>query len=67
MASTAEQLASSFNLGALSKATELKKRLWFTLSCLILYQLGTYIPIPGIDAGTEYGVSVGGRTTALGG
>ncbi len=49
MASTAEQIATSFNLGAFSKATELKKRLWFTLSCLIVYRLGTYIPIPGID------------------
>ncbi len=49
MASTAEQLATSFNLGAFSKATELKRRLWFTLSCLIVYRLGTYIPVPGID------------------
>ena len=49
MASTAEQLASSFNLGAFSKATELKRRLLFTLSCLIVYRLGTYVPIPGID------------------
>jgi len=50
MASAAEQLASQFNFGALSKATELKKRLWFTLGCLIIYRLGTYIPLPGIDA-----------------
>jgi preprotein translocase subunit SecY len=49
MASAAEQLASSINLGAFSKATELKKRLWFTLGALIVYRLGTYIPIPGID------------------
>ena len=38
MASAAEQLASQFNFGALSKATELKKRLWFTLGCLIIYR-----------------------------
>src|SRR5690606_25516509 len=49
MASAAEQLASSLNFGAFSKATELKKRIWFTLGALIVYRLGTYIPIPGID------------------
>jgi preprotein translocase subunit SecY len=51
MASAAEQLAASLNFGAFSKATELKKRLWFTLGALIVYRLGTYIPIPGIDPG----------------
>jgi preprotein translocase subunit SecY len=50
MASIAEQLASNINFGAFAKATELKKRLWFTLGCLIVYRLGTYIPLPGIDA-----------------
>jgi preprotein translocase subunit SecY len=49
MASAAEQLASSINFGAFSKATELKKRIWFTLGALIIYRLGTYIPLPGID------------------
>ena len=49
MASAAEQLASNLNFGAFSKATELKKRLWFTLGALIVYRLGTYIPLPGID------------------
>ncbi len=49
MASAAEQLAANINLGAFSKATELKKRLWFTLGALIVYRLGTFIPIPGID------------------
>ena len=49
MASAAEQLAANLNLGALGKATELKKRLWFTLGALIIYRLGTYIPIPGVD------------------
>jgi preprotein translocase subunit SecY len=49
MASSAEQFASSFNFGALSKASELKKRIWFTLAALVVYRLGTYIPIPGID------------------
>ncbi len=50
MASAAEQLASSFNLGTLSKATELKKRIWFTLGALIVFRIGTYIPVPGVDA-----------------
>jgi preprotein translocase subunit SecY len=49
MASPAEQLASSINFSALSKATELKKRLLFTLGALIIYRLGTYLPLPGLD------------------
>jgi preprotein translocase subunit SecY len=50
MASAAEQLASSLNLETFSKATDLKKRLWFTLGALIVFRLGTYIPVPGVDA-----------------
>jgi preprotein translocase subunit SecY len=49
MASAAEQLASSINLSAFAKATELKNRIWFTLGALVIYRLGTYIPLPGID------------------
>ena len=49
MASAAEQLAANINFGAFAKATELKKRIWFTLAVLIVYRLGTYVPIPGID------------------
>ncbi|WP_367281180.1 preprotein translocase subunit SecY [Sneathiella sp.] len=49
MASAAEQMASTMSFGAFSKATELKKRLWFTLFALIVYRIGTYIPIPGVD------------------
>jgi preprotein translocase subunit SecY len=49
MASAAEQLAASINFSAFSKATELKNRIWFTLGALVIYRLGTYIPIPGID------------------
>jgi preprotein translocase subunit SecY len=51
MASAAEQLAASINFSAFSKATELKSRIWFTLGALVIYRLGTYIPIPGIDPG----------------
>ncbi|MBF9234224.1 preprotein translocase subunit SecY [Microvirga alba] len=49
MASAAEQLAANLNFGALAKAEELKKRIWFTLGALIIYRLGTYIPLPGIN------------------
>src|SRR5487761_400809 len=49
MAYAAEQLAASLNLGAFAKATDLKNRIWFTLGALIVYRLGTYIPLPGID------------------
>jgi preprotein translocase subunit SecY len=49
MASAAEQMAAGLNLGAFSKATDLKRRIWFTLGALIVFRLGTYIPVPGID------------------
>ena len=49
MASAAEQLAANLNFGALAKADELKKRIWFTLGALIVYRLGTYIPLPGMN------------------
>src|SRR5437764_15214207 len=49
MVSAAEQRAANLNFGALAKADELKKRIWFTLGALLVYRLGTYIPLPGID------------------
>ena len=49
MASAAEQLAANLNFSAFAKAEELKKRIWFTLGALLVYRLGTYIPLPGID------------------
>ena len=49
MVSAAEQLAANVNLGVFAKAKELQKRIWFTLGALIVYRLGTYIPLPGID------------------
>ena len=49
MASAAEHLASSISLANFSKATELKKRLWFTLGALILFRLLSFVPVPGID------------------
>ncbi len=50
MPSAAEQLAANFNFSAFSKATELKQRIMFTAVALIVCRLGTYIPMPGIDA-----------------
>ena len=49
MASAAEQMAASMNLSAFGKATDLKKRIWFTLGALIIFRLGTYVPLPGVD------------------
>jgi preprotein translocase subunit SecY len=49
MASAAEQLAANLNVDAFRKATELHKRIWFTVIALIVFRLGAYVPIPGID------------------
>ena len=49
MASAAEQLAANVNFAAFAKATELQKRIWFTIVALIVYRIGTFIPIPGVD------------------
>ena len=49
MATAAEKLAGNLNFGALGKATELKNRLLFTLGALIVFRLGTFLPIPGIN------------------
>ncbi|MBI1249861.1 MAG: preprotein translocase subunit SecY [Alphaproteobacteria bacterium] len=49
MASAAEQLAANINFQAFAKATELQKRIWFTLGALVAYRVGTFIPIPGVD------------------
>jgi preprotein translocase subunit SecY len=51
MASAADRMAAGAGLGALAKADELKKRLLFTLGALIIYRLGTYVPLPGINPG----------------
>ncbi len=62
MASAAEQLAANINFKAFSKAEDLKKRIWFTLGVLIVYRLGTYIPLPGINPAVmaEFARSHGG-------
>ena len=49
MASAAEQLFANLNFDAFRKANELKSRIWFTLGALVIYRLGTFIPVPGVD------------------
>ncbi|MDQ8756131.1 preprotein translocase subunit SecY [Sphingosinicella sp. LHD-64] len=49
MASAADQMAASINLANFTKATDLKKRLWFTLGALIIFRLLSFVPLPGID------------------
>src|SRR6478609_3819371 len=49
MASAAEHLASSISFANFQKATELKKRLWFTLGAMVLFRLLSFVPVPGID------------------
>ncbi len=49
MASAAEQLARNLSFSTFSKAKALQQRIWFTLGALLVYRLGTYIPLPGID------------------
>jgi preprotein translocase subunit SecY len=49
MASAADSLASGLNLAKFSKATDLKKRLWFTLGALIVFRMLSYVPLPGVD------------------
>ena len=49
MASAAEQMAANLSWGALGKASDLRQRILFTIGILMVYRLGTYIPVPGID------------------
>ena len=51
MASAAEQMAANLSWGALGKASDLRRRILFTIGLLIVGRLGTYIPVPGIDGG----------------
>ncbi|HHI70128.1 MAG TPA: preprotein translocase subunit SecY [Rhodobacteraceae bacterium] len=49
MASAAEQMAANMSWSAFSKAGDLRSRILFTIGLLMVYRLGTYIPVPGID------------------
>jgi preprotein translocase subunit SecY len=49
MASAADQMAHNISLSKFAQATDLKKRLWFTIGALIVFRLLSYVPLPGID------------------
>jgi preprotein translocase subunit SecY len=49
MVSAVENMAANTSWSALGKATDLRNRIFFTLGLLIVYRLGTFIPVPGID------------------
>ena len=66
MASAAEQMAANLSWGALGKATDLRQRIFYTILLLMVYRLGTYIPVPGID-GTELRNFMDSAATGLGG
>jgi preprotein translocase subunit SecY len=66
MASAAEQMAANLSWGALGKATDLRQRIFFTIGLLIIYRLGTYIPVPGID-GVQLRAFMDEATAGIGG
>ena len=66
MVSAAEQLAQNFRPGTFLKAKELQQRLLFTLGILIIYRLGTYIPVPGVDLSVFQGFLDGGTAGGFG-
>ncbi|QYK42531.1 MAG: preprotein translocase subunit SecY [Paracoccaceae bacterium] len=66
MASAAEQMAANLSWGALGKATDLRQRIFFTIGLLIVYRIGTFIPVPGID-GTALRDFMQDLTTGIGG
>ncbi len=68
MASASEQLAQNMNFGTFAKAKELQKRLLFTMMILIVYRIGTFIPVPGVDmAAYQQMFTTGGQAGGGGG
>lgn len=49
MASRADNIASNLSLANFSKATELKKRIWFTVGALIVFRFLSFVPLPGVN------------------
>jgi preprotein translocase subunit SecY len=49
MASKADQMASNINFSKFGQATDLKKRIWFTIGALIVFRMLSFVPLPGID------------------
>ncbi len=66
MASAAEQMASNLSWSTFGKAKDLQNRILFAIGLLIVYRIGTYIPVPGIDASklqaffTQQNAGIGG-------
>ncbi len=67
MASASEQLASNMSIGAFGKAKELQKRILFTLMILIIYRIGTFIPVPGVNTEAVAELFKQGGNTGLSG
>ena len=59
-------MAANTSWSAFGKATELRKRIFFTIGILIVYRLGTFIPVPGID-GAELREFMSGAAASIGG
>ncbi len=59
-------MASNMSWGAFGKATELRQRIWFTLGLLIVYRLGTFIPVPGIET-EQLRIFMEGAAAGIGG
>ncbi|MFN3822713.1 MAG: preprotein translocase subunit SecY [Pseudorhodobacter sp.] len=66
MASAAEQMAANLSWSSIGKATDLRHRIFFTIGLLIVYRIGTYIPVPGID-GTALREFMAELSTGIGG
>ena len=66
MASAAEQMAANMSWSAFGKAGELRSRILFTIGLLMVYRLGTFIPVPGID-GAALREFMEGAAAGLGG
>ncbi|HEY9091125.1 preprotein translocase subunit SecY [Parasphingorhabdus sp.] len=49
MASKADQVGANLNLAKFGEATELRKRIWFTLGALVIFRLLSFVPLPGVD------------------
>ena len=64
MASAAEQLAAHMRFDTFIKAKDLHRRIWFTLAAMVIYRLGTFIPIPGIDP-VAYAEAFAGQSNGL--
>ena len=49
MASRADQVAANLSLSKFGQATELRKRIWFTLGALVIFRMLSFVPLPGVD------------------